>query len=113
MKNGPDSWVKIFLIGLKIGSMSEFTDATLPKPCRLATQDELKNLWETNPGILQDEDNLIIVGERVRGFREADDIPECRHCIMTNKGVNFRYILADKVIDDNYLFAVTFDSVKK
>lgn len=106
MRNGPDSHVKIFFIGLNVASISDLTDRSLPDGCRLATKAELERLLEDYPNILQDEDKLIIVGA---GTESIGTSP--RHWVITKeKGVTLNYLIPDgDPIGDHFLFATTFD----
>lgn len=97
--DGSNGWIEIFLVNFVINTINELGEAL--KSCGmacLATKAELDNLWQSYPGFLQDEDELIIVGSR--------DDEDGRYWVMSKTGVVAQEITKDKIINNNYCFAL-------
>lgn len=99
--SGFDGWADINLVEFSFKSISQLDSNLKSFVSRLATKAELEDLQKRNPGLLDDEPDLIIVGEKRETISEAESF-----WMLTKKGVAVGYIKTNEAVGDNYLFAL-------
>jgi len=97
----------IFFIGLKIETVAGICLEILPggqddwKVCRFATLDELRGLYDQYPGALQDEPDVMIIGEKI-------PFSSSSFAVLTHEGADQMYFNFNHPLQKNWWFAVVF-----